>query len=172
MQPKLVAIGMLAATFLLPSVSFAQDVPSRPDAGSADGVTAGGTTGPASVVVDSCGHPVVPGQPAAGALLAGGTTANTRPQTDVKDETSQPPTVSAVEGTLVHAEGDLLLVQVPQLPAMGTDRPQGATPISGLAVIRLPQDCATPPLVDGSRVSAVGTPSTNGILEAETFQLQ
>ena len=170
MKSRLLALGIIATLALLPSAAWAQEAPSRPDAGSADGATAGGTTGPAAIVVDSCGHPVAPSSPAGMPALPDGTNALDPTQLDADDETSQPPNVSAVEGRLVHAEGNFLLVQSPQLPAAGNDRASGGA--SQFAVIRLPADCAMAPLVEGATVSAVGTPSANGVLEAQVFQEQ
>jgi len=59
----------------------------------------------------------------------------------------------------------LLLVQLPTAAATGNNNP------GGLAVVRLPANCdMQTPLTTGEQVTAVGMPSTDGILDAQSIQ--
>jgi hypothetical protein len=77
--------------------------------------------------------------------------------------------LTSVRGTIVHAEGNLMLVKLPDNVATGNTSPAGR-PADTLAVVRLPADCPTGMLSEGDGVLALGTPEPDGILNAESIQ--
>ena len=164
MRVKLCAASLLAAVALAPVGVFAQQNPAAPDGTSMEGTPAAGAAG-AVGVVDACGTPLTPGTPAA----AAGTAAEVNPKDD--NAAGQQQDLSSVSGTIVHVEGNLMLVSVPAAAATGNDHPTGtqaSTP--SMAVVQLPDGCASPALSDGSRVTVVGMPTNQGILAAQTIQ--
>jgi hypothetical protein len=78
--------------------------------------------------------------------------------------------LSAIRGTIVHSEGNLLLVRQLELPSLGTTTPGGQARPSQLAVVRLPAECAPGSLIEGKGVIAVGTATPEGILNAQSVQ--
>ena len=68
----------------------------------------------------------------------------------------------------MHVEGDLVLLTIPMEAAHGMT-PMNATPDKTMAVVRMPAGCQ-PSLTDGVRVTVVGVPSTDGILNAERLE--
>jgi len=169
MRRTLVASCLFASVALLPMVASAQQDPAPPDGTSMNEAPAGGGAGN----VDACGNAVataMTGQAAPAAMADGTTPAAsqaTRPAGNAKDDAGaqQTENVSSVQGTLVHIEGNLLLVQLPTVAATGNNNP------GGLAVVRLPANCAMQaPLTAGEQVTAVGMPTTDGILDAQSIQ--
>jgi len=135
---------------------------------------AGGAAG----AVDVCGNPLVSGATGAAPTAlnaAPGTTAPAQGPTDnAKDDTlaSQQTNLASVTGKIIHVEGNLFLVdQLPKgTPAAnqpGTSAPAKDT----MAVVQLPAGCASPGLPEGSQVTAVGTPTDTGILQATSITL-
>jgi len=90
------------------------------------------------------------------------------------DMTKDPQTIqenlSTVRGTILHAEGNLLLVKLPDSPSLGTTLPANQPRGNSMAVVRLPAECAPGMLDQGEGVLAVGTPMPDGILNAESVQ--
>jgi len=74
----------------------------------------------------------------------------------------------SVRGTIVHTEGNLLLVKQLETPSM-TPAPGGQAP-NLLAVVRVPAECAPGMLTEGEGVMAVGTSTADGILNAQSIQ--
>jgi hypothetical protein len=99
--------------------------------------------------------------------VAPGTQANA-PGQDNKDGQAEVNLMS-VRGTIVHAEGNLMLVKLPDNVATGNTSPAGR-PSDSLAVVRLPADCPSGMLSEGDGVLAVGTPAADGILNAKSVQ--
>jgi hypothetical protein len=169
MQRTLFASCLFASVALLPVVAFAQQNPVPPDGTSMNEAPASGATGN----VDACGNPVATattgqvGPVVTSDGIVPPTMPATRPVGNTKDDggAQQMENVSSVRGTLVHIEGDLILVQVSTAAATGNNSP------GGLAVVRLPANCAMQaPLTTGEQVTAVGMPATDGILDAQSVQ--
>jgi hypothetical protein len=76
----------------------------------------------------------------------------------------------AVRGTIVHAEGNLMLVKLPDSPSLGNTAPGGQPRPNLVAVVRLPAECAPGLLPEGAGVLAVGTATPEGILNAQSVQ--
>jgi hypothetical protein len=70
----------------------------------------------------------------------------------------------------VYTAGDLALLRVPMEPATGKDNTAAQTADRTMAVVRLPDGC-TAAFSDGTQVTAVGIPTTQGILAAEQVQV-
>jgi hypothetical protein len=75
-----------------------------------------------------------------------------------------------VRGTIVHAEGNLMLVKLPDSPSLGNTAPGGQPRPNLVAVVRLPAECAPGVLPEGAGVLAVGTATPEGILNAQSVQ--
>jgi len=162
MLRSLLASCLFASVALTPVMAFAQQNPAAPDGTSMDEAPAAGAAGN----VDACGNPVATamGGQVAPTATGGGTVSPTAPVGNAKDDAAaqQTENMSSVRGTLVHIEGNLLLVQLPTVAATGNNNP------GGLAVVRLPANCdMLAPLTTGEQVTAVGMPSTDGILQAQ-----
>jgi len=171
MRLRTLAPLLFAVVAFLPTAAFAQQNPTPPDGTSMNEAPAAAPM----AAVDACGNPVV--QPEATASVTGpivGDIPNTplgMAPAGIPDDTApQVDNMSFVRGMLVHADGNLLLLTVPMLPAAGNDNPAPRTPDAGMAVVRLPSDCAMPSLTAGTQVTAVGMPSADGILDAESIQ--
>jgi len=169
MRRVLFASCLFAGVAFLPVVAFAQQNPAPPDGTSMNEAPAGGGAGN----VDACGNPVasaMTGQVAPVGTAEGTVPPTTLPATpagNAKDDNAaqQMDNMSSVRGTLVHMEGNLLLVQLSTVAATGNTNP------GGLAVVRLPANCTMQePLTTGEQVTAVGMPATDGILDAQTIQ--
>jgi hypothetical protein len=78
--------------------------------------------------------------------------------------------MSQVTGFVVYTAGDLVLLRIPMEPATGQDNTAVRTPDRTMAVVRLPDGC-TAAFSDGTQVTAVGIPTTQGILTAEQVQI-
>ncbi len=161
--PLLVALLCLAVVFA-PAAAFAQQAPAAPEGASANQPPPAGP----QAAVDACGN--TPADAFGQTTPAGGPTdINTMYPKDVTG--AQPITnLSSVTGIVVHAEGPYVLVQIPQEPATGMGATTPPTPDHTMAVVRLPDGCA-PSIVDGSQMKAIGMPTTDGILDAETVQM-
>ena len=147
---------------VLPGGALAQQMPNSPD-----GTTSLNEPAPAgpTAAVDSCGNTpeAVFGEPAPNGMPL-------QPTTNPEDVTlAQPMNLSSVTGVVAHAEGNLVLLNLPQLPDMGRANPTPQTPDKSWAVVRLPAGCAHMPST-GSDVTAIGVPTTEGILNAELVQ--
>lgn len=160
---RVFAVAAVAAAFAIaPAVTFAQQNPVAPDGTSVNEPPAAGV----EAAVDACGNTP---------QTALGTTTDTGQPTamnnlNAKDAgvAQQAQNLSSVTGFVVHAAGDLVLLQIPHTPANGLDAaPQ--TPDKTMAVIRLPDGCQ-PDLSDGQQMKVVGTPTMQGILDAELVQ--
>ena len=170
MRLRPLAPFLFAAVAFLPTAAFAQQNPTAPDGTSMNEPPAAGPM----AAVDACGNPVT--QTDAAAPVPGPVIGDT-PATPLgmapagipDDTATQVANMSSVRGMLVHADGNLLLLTVPMLPAAGNDNPVPPTPDKTMAVVRLPSDCAMPSLTPGEQVSAVGRPTAEGILNAESI---
>jgi len=149
------ALVVSAAVLFSPVAAFAQQNPVPPDGTSINEAPAA-----PQASQDACGTSP---QDAFG----GQNTPQTIGGLNPKDVTAgqQREDMSSVTGFVVHTAGDLVLVSIPPEPAAGTD--SASTP--DMAVVRLPAGCS-PDLSDGSHVKVVGTPTTQGILNAELIQ--
>lgn len=160
---------LFAVVAFLPTAAFAQQNPTAPDGTSMNEPPAAGPV----AAVDSCGNRVaqpVGGEPVPGPVVGDtpGTPLGTAPEGAPDDTATHVANMSSVRGMLVHADGNLLLLTVPMLPAAGNDNPAPPTPGQTMTVVRLPSDCALPSLTPGEQVSAVGMPTAEGILNAES----
>jgi hypothetical protein len=81
-----------------------------------------------------------------------------------------PANLMAVRGTILHAEGNLVLVKLPDSPSLGTTTPAGQPRPNLMAVVRLPAECVPGALPEGSGLLAVGTATAEGILNAQSVQ--
>jgi hypothetical protein len=74
---------------------------------------------------------------------------------------------SAVRGSIVHLDGPLALVQ---LDGAGVGNATGNHELAGdsMAVVRLPDTCDLGSFASGSAITAIGTPTDQGILDAVT----
>ncbi|HEV7666502.1 MAG TPA: hypothetical protein VGQ62_23405 [Chloroflexota bacterium] len=72
---------------------------------------------------------------------------------------------SAVRGSIVHMEGNLVLLKIDQA-GMGNAAPNTELAGDTWSVVRLPSQCALSDFRMGSPILAIGTPSPQGILEA------
>ena len=160
----LVVAFAASAVILLPTAAFAQQMPQAPDGTSVNEPPAAGL----QAAVDACGN--TPQD-------AFGNTTPTGQPTDIntlypKDVTGaqQQENVSSVTGIILHTSGDLVLLQIPREAATGMDNPVPPTPDHTMAVVRLPDGCF-PSLTDGQQMKAVGTPTMQGILDAERVQV-
>jgi hypothetical protein len=79
--------------------------------------------------------------------------------------------LSAVHGMVVHAEGDLMLLKLPNNTGDGNAAPTYSLAGKEWAVVRLPMGCSTSDVPMGADVLAVGTPTGTGILEADRLEL-
>jgi hypothetical protein len=155
-----VAAALSASVLLMPVAAFAQQMPQAPGGTSINEPPAAGP----QASVDACGNTP--------ASAFGDPTANGAPQTmndaNPKDVTGAQAAanMTSVTGFVVHTAGDLVLLQVPREPATGMDNPTPSASDRALAVIRLPDDCATT-FGDGTQLRVVGVPTTTGILNAE-----
>ena len=105
------------------------------------------------------------------AIVDRGTTVGTTAPPDEMNKNGQMPVgLSAVRGTLVHSEGNLLLIRQPEPLSVGNTAPGGGARPSLLAVVRLPAECAPGMLTEGEGVTAVGMATPEGILNAQTVQ--
>jgi hypothetical protein len=168
MRFKLCTVLLLAAVTLGPTQAFAQQNPPPPDGTSMDAAPAGGPAG----AVDVCGNPVAPDAdamaPAAATAAGQGPTANAKDDTQASQQTD----LSAVTGTVVHIEGNLFLLAIPaNSPAGGAQTTGAQTAGRNMAVVQLPAGCVNPALPEGSQVTAVGTPTNSGILQARTVEV-
>jgi hypothetical protein len=160
MRSTVVASLLFGAVAFLPSTSaWAQSdqIPGRMPTDQAvptDQPAALGACGsPLTVMVDRSTIGVAPG-------------AQVNPQgQDNKDGTGDMNLMS-VRGTIVHAEGNLMLLKLPD----NLSSPTAATQGSNMAVVRLPDECPAGMLSEGDGVMAVGTPAADGILDARSIQ--
>jgi len=161
------------AMALSPVLAFAQ---TAPDAGS-DATFGGGPPAESSqVATDACGNPMPPSSNFTGTENAGipatvpdQPLGNTPMDNGVNPDLPAMSNLSQVTGTILHAEGTLLLVQEPMTPAAGTANP---APSVNQAVIQLPNDCSASVFNVGEHVTAVGTPTQAGVLAADSIQAQ
>jgi hypothetical protein len=167
MRSKLCMLMLSAAVIVGPAQAFAQQEPAPPDGASMN-------ASPSGVAVDVCGNPMVPGATGAApttmnAAPATATTPAQGPTDNAKDDTlaGQQLNLSSVTGTIVHVEGNLFLVD--ELPTGSAVANQPAK--DTMAVVQLPAGCTNPALPEGSQVTAVGTPTNAGILQAQSIQL-
>jgi hypothetical protein len=72
---------------------------------------------------------------------------------------------SAVRGSIVHMEGDIVLLKLDNL-GQGNAAPNHELAGDTWAVVRLPGECAPSDFKMGSPILAVGTPNGHGVLEA------
>jgi hypothetical protein len=79
--------------------------------------------------------------------------------------------LSSVHGTVVHVEGDLVLLKLPMNMGEGNAAPTYTLAGEDWAVVRLPAGCATSDVPTGAEILAVGTPTGSGILEADRLEL-
>jgi len=175
MRSQLCVLLLSAAVVLGPAQAFAQQEPAPPDGTSMNEAPAGGPAG----AVDVCGNPLVSGAtganptvlngaPAAASAPAQGPTAN------AKDDAlaGQQSNVASVTGKIVHVEGNLFLVDQPPSGTPVGNQPGTSAPAKDtMAVVQLPAGCTSPALPEGSQVTAVGTPTDTGILEATSITL-
>lgn len=159
LRTRLLAGAFLALSTALPATALAQDLP--PDRNPAE---QGPVADPASAL-GACGSETT-------VLTNGNTTTNIQPA-DTQDANKnvvgeRQLNLSAVRGTIVHTEGNLMLIQV--TPSAATQpAPGGTASTPSLAVVQLPAACMPVPFSEGSGIVAVGTPN-NGILAAESVQ--
>jgi hypothetical protein len=140
-------------------------MPQAPDGTSINEAPA---AGPAAAV-DACGNTP---QEAFGNTLPNGmpTDINTLYPKDVTGA-QQLENMSQVTGFVVHTSGNLILLQLPLEAANGLANPNTPdTPDHTMAVVRLPDGCF-PAISDGQQVKAIGTPTMQGILNAERVQV-
>jgi hypothetical protein len=161
MRSTVVASLLFGAVAFVPSTSVWAQADQPPDrmpaeqAAPADQPAALGACGsPSTVLVDRSTIGVVPGA-----------------QVDAQGEDNKDGmgavNLMSVRGTIVHAEGDLMLLKLPEnVPAPNTNRQSG----NALAVVRLPEECPAGMRPECSGVMAIGTPAADGILEAQSIQ--
>jgi hypothetical protein len=152
--------AVIAVVTLAPVAAFAQQMPQAPDGTS---VNEPPPAGP-EAAQDACGN--TPSTAFGQTTPAGGP----QDMNDVnpKDVTGARPIVdlSSVTGIVIHTAGNLVLLKIPMEAAAGVDNTMSQTPDKTMAVIRLPDGC-NPLLPTGSQLKATGTPTTDGILNAE-----
>jgi hypothetical protein len=167
---KLCTVLLIAVVAFAPVQAFAQQNPPPPDGTSMDAAPAAGPAG----AVDICGNPMSPDTDMAAPAAPGAPTAAApaqAPTTNAKDDTQagQQTDMSSVTGTVLHVEGNLFLLAVPANSSAQTTGAQTAG--RNMAVVQLPAGCANPALPEGSQVTAVGTPTNSGILQARTVEI-
>jgi hypothetical protein len=162
-------LAALPIVALWPAVAFAQSAPAGSDGahlnGEAPVVAANGAVG-------ACGNALIPGEPGGtGAPAVNVTHPLGAAPVDNGVNPDQPTQVnmSQVSGTVLHAEGTLLLLQQAMLSDAGTAGP-GRTADQNRAVVQLPAGCSAASFTVGEQVTAVGIPMEAGILAAETVQ--
>ena len=72
---------------------------------------------------------------------------------------------SAVRGSIVHVEGNLVLLRLPA-DSLGNAGPTHDLAGDNWAVVQLPNGCSASQLGMGADVEAIGTPTDTGILKA------
>jgi len=160
MRSTLVASLLFGAVALMPSTSAWAQNDQPPDrmpaeqAAPADQVDALGACGsPSTVMVDRSTIGIAPG-------------AQVNAQGEDNKDGQGDMNLMSVRGTIVHAEGNLVLVKLPEnIPTPPSAGGQGS-----LAVVRLPDECPAGMLSEGSGVMAIGTPAADGILDAQSIQ--
>lgn len=162
MRSRLCFSLFAAVVALAPVATLAQQMPAPAEGDVTNGTAPGN---PSTAAADLCGNTPV---------AAFGQTApdGTPLQQDLnpKDATgARPIDLSSVTGMVVHAEGNLMLLNVTMVPATGAVNPGPQTPDKTLAVVRLPADCSQAPS-DGAQVTVTGMPTPDGILDAEMVQ--
>ena len=163
MRSKLLwASAFVVAVVLAPTAAFAQQNPVAPDGTSMNEPPAAG----AQAASDACGNTPQDafGQPTPNGLPEQTNNVNPKDMTGVRPVEN----LSSVTGMVMHVEGDLVLLTIPMEAAHGMT-PMNATPDKTMAVVRMPAGCQ-PSLTDGVRVTVVGVPSTDGILNAERLE--
>ena len=160
MRRRLVASLLCGFVALAPASAAAQEQP--PDRLPTDQQMVAPEDAPESV--GACGSEST-------TFVDGGPAAMTQPDTDTaKDVIGEGGlNLMSVRGTIVHAEGNLMLVRTPVTPSLGNTAP-AARPDAAFAVVRLPAQCQPGMLSEGTGVLAIGTPSADGILNAESVQ--
>jgi hypothetical protein len=74
---------------------------------------------------------------------------------------------SAVRGSIVHMDGPLALVKLEGVgQGNATSNQELAGNGSGLAVVKLPDECNLSDFSNGTPIMAIGTPTQQGILDA------
>jgi hypothetical protein len=162
----LAAVGIVA---FWPAVALAQSAPAGSDGAHLNGEP---PIAGANGAVGACGNALIPGEP--GGTGAPGVNVTNPLGAEPAENGVNPdqPTqlnMSQVSGTVLHAEGTLLLVQQPMLADAGTAGP-GRTADQNRAVVQLPAGCSADTFTPGEQVTAVGIPTEAGILDAETVQ--
>ena len=156
MPSKLLLVPVfVAALGLTPTAAFAQQMPVNPDGTSMDEAPAAGP----DAAFDACGN-----GPTATGMTEERNGANPKDLTGIRPIEN----LSSVSGTILHVEGNLVLVRQLIEPALG-NAPANPTPDRTMAVVRLPSGCQ-PRLLDGSELTAFGIPSMDGILDAESVR--
>jgi hypothetical protein len=174
MRFRLLGSLLLAVVALAPTTALAQEEPFSPGGASLNGPPAGALSG----AFDTCGNSMMPTVSEAPGPT---TTADQMPAVNTggmpidplgagpTDTTTDMPSqvnISKISGMLVHAEGDLLLLRIPVLPAAGNNNPPN-NPVPTWTVVRVPSNCVLSSFSEGEDVTAVGTPTAQGILDAE-----
>lgn len=72
---------------------------------------------------------------------------------------------SAVRGSIVHMEGDLVLLRIDGV-GHGNAAPNRAIAGDGWAVVRMPDGCSATDFEMGKPILAIGTPDGHGVLHA------
>jgi hypothetical protein len=163
MRSKLCVSIFATVVALAPVATFAQQMPVPPDGTSMNEPPAAGN--PSTTAADLCGT-----TPAEAFGQTGPDGMPTQPALNPEDITAvQPVNLSSVTGLVMHGEGNLVLLSIPRIPAMGTANPVPPTPDKTMAVVRLPSNCRQMP-TEGSKVTAIGLPSPDGILNAQLVQ--
>jgi hypothetical protein len=79
--------------------------------------------------------------------------------------------LGAVRGSVMHAEGNLMLLRLPDAPAL-PGATAGPPPAPAWAVVRLPENCSVAEFPDGTAILAVGEATREGIFEATAVAVQ
>ena len=138
-----IPMAMIVAS-VLPGAAFAQQ------------------TQPDPAAMEACGTPGVP-------MMTEGELAVPQPDTLGRHDQGVID-LSAVRGSIVHMEGDLVLIQI-ENTGQGNAAPNHALAGDNWAVVRMPEGCSASQFGMGSPILAVGTPNGQGILEAVEVSL-
>src|SRR5712691_9586633 len=134
MRSKLCVSVFAAVVALAPVATFAQQNPVPPDGTSMNEPPAGN---PSTAAADLCGT-----TPADAFGQTGPDGMPIQPALNPEEMTQvQPFDLSSVTGMVMHGEGNLVLLSIPRIPAMGTANPVAPTPDKTMAVVRLPSNC-------------------------------